>query len=57
MTLGQQPYWQELIGSIGNFLVLSMAKNHLNLPVSKAKGRYYYGVDHLIHGLFWGHYL
>lgn len=45
MTSGQQPEWQELIGSIGNFLAPSMAKDHPNLPVSKAEGCYYYGLD------------
>lgn len=37
--------WQELVGSIGNFLAPSMAKDHPNLPVVKAEGCYYYGAD------------
>jgi 4-aminobutyrate aminotransferase len=37
--------WQELVGSIGNFLAPSMAKDHPNLPVIKAEGCYYYGAD------------
>lgn len=37
--------WQQLVGSIGNFLAPSMAKDHPNLPVVKAEGCYYYGAD------------
>lgn len=37
--------WQQLIGSIGNFLAPSMAKDHPNLPVVKAEGCYYIGAD------------
>lgn len=37
--------WLELVGSIGNFLAPSMAKDHPNLPVVKAEGCYYYGAD------------
>ncbi|RNF39847.1 aspartate aminotransferase family protein [Planococcus salinus] len=40
-----QPDWQELVGSIGNLLAPSMAKDHPNLPVVKAEGCYYYGAD------------
>ncbi|PPA68934.1 aspartate aminotransferase family protein [Jeotgalibacillus proteolyticus] len=45
MTTQQTPDWQELAGSIGNFLAPSMAKDHPNLPVVKAEGCYYYGAD------------
>ncbi|MGM8213430.1 aspartate aminotransferase family protein [Virgibacillus sp. W0430] len=37
--------WKELVDSIGNFLAPSMAKDHPNLPVVKAEGCYYYGLD------------
>ncbi|KIL45803.1 aspartate aminotransferase family protein [Jeotgalibacillus soli] len=40
-----EPNWQDLISSIGNLLAPSMAKDHPNLPVVKAEGCYYYGVD------------
>lgn len=44
-TVQQQQDWQHLVGSIGNFLAPSMAKDHPNLPVVKAEGCYYFGVD------------
>ncbi|MDW0110924.1 aspartate aminotransferase family protein [Sporosarcina aquimarina] len=37
--------WVHMVDSIGNFLAPSMAKDHPNLPVTKAEGCYYYGVD------------
>ncbi|WP_432354743.1 aspartate aminotransferase family protein [Sporosarcina sp. A2] len=37
--------WVHMVDSIGNFLAPSMAKDHPNLPVVKAEGCYYYGVD------------
>lgn len=37
--------WVHMVDSIGNFLAPSMAKDHPNLPVIKAEGCYYYGVD------------
>ncbi|WOV85100.1 aspartate aminotransferase family protein [Sporosarcina jeotgali] len=37
--------WIHMVDSIGNFLAPSMAKDHPNLPVVKAEGCYYYGVD------------
>ncbi|MRG84991.1 aspartate aminotransferase family protein [Salinibacillus xinjiangensis] len=37
--------WVKLVDSIGNFLAPSMAKDHPNLPVVKAEGCFYYGVD------------
>ncbi|CDQ40479.1 MULTISPECIES: aspartate aminotransferase family protein [Virgibacillus] len=37
--------WEQLTNSIGNFLAPSMAKDHPNLPVTKAEGCYYYGTD------------
>lgn len=37
--------WSHLVGNISNLLAPSMAKDHPNLPVVKAEGRYYYGVD------------
>jgi len=45
MTTTQQQDWQHLVGSIANLLAPSMAKDHPNLPVVKAEGCYYYGVD------------
>ena len=45
MTTAQQQDWQHLVGSIANLLAPSMAKDHPNLPVVKAEGCYYYGVD------------
>ena len=37
--------WIHMVDHIGNFLAPSMAKDHPNLPVFKAEGCYYYGVD------------
>ncbi len=37
--------WTHMVDSIGNFLAPSMAKDHPNLPVVKAEGCYYYGID------------
>lgn len=37
--------WLYMVDNIGNFLAPSMAKDHPNLPVLKAEGCYYYGVD------------
>ncbi|WP_210467845.1 aspartate aminotransferase family protein [Sporosarcina sp. 6E9] len=37
--------WTHMVGHIGNYLAPSMAKDHPNLPVVKAEGCYYYGVD------------
>lgn len=37
--------WIHMVDSIGNFLAPSMAKDHPNLPVVKAEGCYYYGID------------
>lgn len=37
--------WSHLVGNISNLLAPSMAKDHPNLPVVKAEGCYYYGVD------------
>lgn len=37
--------WTQLVGNISNLLAPSMAKDHPNLPVVKAEGCYYYGVD------------
>jgi 4-aminobutyrate aminotransferase len=45
MQQEQTKDWEELVGSIGNFLAPSMAKDHPNLPVVKAEGCYYYGTD------------
>ena len=45
MTTTQQSEFQHLVGSIANLLAPSMAKDHPNLPVVKAEGCYYYGVD------------
>lgn len=45
MTKVQQQDFQHLVGSIANLLAPSMAKDHPNLPVVKAEGCYYYGVD------------
>jgi 4-aminobutyrate aminotransferase len=45
MTIAKEQDWQHLVGSIGNFLAPSMAKDHPNLPVVKAEGCYYYGAD------------
>ena len=45
MTTAQQQDWQHLVGSIANLLAPSMAKDHPNLPVVKAEGCYYYGLD------------
>lgn len=45
MTTITQPDFQHLVGSIANLLAPSMAKDHPNLPVLKAEGCYYYGVD------------
>lgn len=44
MTNNQQD-WLHMVDNIGNFLAPSMAKDHPNLPVVKAEGCYYYGVD------------
>ncbi|MFJ7934667.1 aspartate aminotransferase family protein [Sporosarcina sp. NPDC096371] len=41
----EQQDWLHMVDSIGNFLAPSMAKDHPNLPVVKAEGCYYYGVD------------
>lgn len=41
----KQQDWLHMVDSIGNFLAPSMAKDHPNLPVLKAEGCYYYGVD------------
>ena len=40
-----QQEWHHMVDHIGNFLAPSMAKDHPNLPVVKAEGCYYYGVD------------
>lgn len=45
MTTVPQLDFQHLVGSIANLLAPSMAKDHPNLPVLKAEGCYYYGVD------------
>lgn len=45
MTNVKQQDFQHLVGSIANLLAPSMAKDHPNLPVIKAEGCYYYGVD------------
>jgi 4-aminobutyrate aminotransferase len=37
--------WTHMVDHIGNYLAPSMAKDHPNLPVVKAEGCYYYGVD------------
>ncbi|MFC2947085.1 aspartate aminotransferase family protein [Virgibacillus sediminis] len=37
--------WKDLTATIGDYLAPSMAKDHPNLPVVKAEGCYYYGVD------------
>lgn len=37
--------WDHLVNNISDFLAPSMAKDHPNLPVVKAEGCYYYGVD------------
>src|SRR5690554_4998166 len=37
--------WIHMVENIGNYLAPSMAKDHPNLPVVKAEGCYYYGVD------------
>ncbi len=37
--------WVQMVDHIGNYLAPSMAKDHPNLPVVKAEGCYYYGVD------------
>lgn len=37
--------WIHMVDHIGNYLAPSMAKDHPNLPVVKAEGCYYYGVD------------
>lgn len=42
---GTEQNWIRMVDSIGNFLAPSMAKDHPNLPVTKAEGCYYYGVD------------
>lgn len=44
MTNDQQN-WLHMVDHIGNYLAPSMAKDHPNLPVVKAEGCYYYGVD------------
>lgn len=44
MTNNQED-WLHMVDNIGNFLAPSMAKDHPNLPVVKAEGCYYYGVD------------
>lgn len=41
----KQEDWVHMVDNIGNFLAPSMAKDHPNLPVVKAEGCYYYGVD------------
>jgi len=43
--IGKQQDWTHMVNSIGNFLAPSMAKDHPNLPVIKAEGCYYFGVD------------
>ncbi|WP_318614049.1 aspartate aminotransferase family protein [Sporosarcina sp. YIM B06819] len=43
--IDKQQDWLHMVDSIGNFLAPSMAKDHPNLPVLKAEGCYYYGVD------------
>lgn len=45
MTHSTNQNWEHLVGSIGNFLAPSMAKDHPNLPVVKAEGCYYFGTD------------
>lgn len=45
MEINHEQDWEQLVGSIGNFLAPSMAKDHPNLPVVKAEGCYYYGAD------------
>lgn len=45
MTHSTNQHWEHLVGSIGNFLAPSMAKDHPNLPVVKAEGCYYFGTD------------
>lgn len=44
-NLEKQQDWIKMVDQIGNFLAPSMAKDHPNLPVVKAEGCYYYGVD------------
>ena len=43
--ISEQDNWTHMVDHIGNFLAPSMAKDHPNLPVVKAEGCYYYGVD------------
>lgn len=44
-TINEKEEWLHMVENIGNFLAPSMAKDHPNLPVVKAEGCYYYGVD------------
>ncbi|XNN69828.1 aspartate aminotransferase family protein [Bacillus pumilus] len=37
--------WSSLVENMGDYLAPSMAKDHPNLPVVKAEGCYYYGLD------------
>ncbi|GEN45905.1 aspartate aminotransferase family protein [Alkalibacillus haloalkaliphilus] len=41
----QDQSWVKLTESIGDYLAPGMAKDHPNLPVEKAEGCYYYGID------------
>lgn len=43
--MNEKEDWVHMVDHIGNFLAPSMAKDHPNLPVVKAEGCYYYGVD------------
>ncbi|WP_017186434.1 aspartate aminotransferase family protein [Alkalibacillus haloalkaliphilus] len=41
----QDQSWVKLTESIGDYLAPGMAKDHPNLPVEKAEGCYYFGID------------